>query len=72
MTRGTTVYELVGETVTGIQTSAKTLDKESMRILLPGMEASVDVKSFRVFQSAVGKVKPEHFEMSSVFFKKWQ
>lgn len=72
MTRGTNKYELVGETMAGLQTSAKTEDKESMRVLLPGMQASNDVKSFRVFQTTVGLVKPEHFQLSSAFFTKWK
>lgn len=72
MTRGINAYELVSELVTGTQTSAKTLDKESMRILLPGMQSSTDVKSFRVFQTHVGVVKPEHFQLSQEFFTKWK
>lgn len=70
--RGQNRYELVGETITGAQTSAKTEDKESMRIMLPGMQASNDVKSFRVFQTGTGTVRPDHFELSQAFFTKWK
>ena len=65
-------YKLIVETHMGLPHQATTNDKDSMRILLPGMQNSNDVKSFSVIEEGTGPVSPEYFNLSSAFFKKWQ
>lgn len=72
MSNKSTEYKLKAETIMGYKTFAQTADKESMRIMLPGMQASNDVKSFEVTNTELGHVKPEHFQFSSAFFTKWK
>jgi len=64
-------FEIRMQLVTGRQAKAETPNKESASVLLPGLQANNDVKSFQVFDPE-GPVAPEAFNLSSAFFTKWR
>lgn len=64
-------YEIVITTVTGIETALKGKGKECVLIIIPGLQTSDIVKTFRVYDRK-GKAEPAQFSVSETVYTKWQ